>query len=209
MDGFAICQSCAGSLAAHLPVPGYARQRPAGCCVLCQSFACLRHGQRERGSQQFRCIECIPAVLLYNAVAGSGSENELAKAIIARRQNEGRAAFEIRDPNSFLEEHELVREQSRETLSAFHHRSEFDLFRAELVQPGLEKAVRDLRRMQFRLESTPQRDILKVAASYLAFMYPIECQTALPADMEVLRRSFFSSPAGTLDPVDNLPLLVI
>lgn len=203
MDSFAICQSCARSLAAHLPVPGYARQRPAGCCVLCQSFACLRHGQRERGSQQFRCIECIPAVLLYNAVACSGSENELAKAIIARRQNERRPTVEISDPNSFLEEHKLVREESGETLSEFHNGLEFDLFRAELVQPGLEKAVRDLRRIQFRLESTQQRDLLKVAASYLAFMYPIDCQNDLPADMEVLRRSCFS-PASTLDPVDSL-----
>ncbi len=70
----------------------------------------------KKDHKQFRCIECIPAVLLYNAVACSGSGSELAKAIIARRRNERQPAFEIRDPNSFLEEHELVREESGETL---------------------------------------------------------------------------------------------
>ncbi len=204
MDGFAICQSCAGFLAAHLPVARDTRRNPAGCCVRCQSFACRFHGKRESRSQQFRCVECLPAALLYSAVAYSGSENELAKAIIARQRGGGQNAFEICDPKSFLEEHELVREQTGKTLSEFYQRSEFNLYRVELDQPGWEKTVRDLRRIQFRLESTRQRDLLKLAASYIAFMYPLESQAALPQDMQVLRSSLLSNCAGALEQVDGL-----
>lgn len=204
MDGFAICQACVGSLAAHLPIAPQTPRNPAGCCVRCQSFACRLHGERESRSQQFRCVECLPAALLYNAVAFSGSESELAKAILARQRNGGQYAYEICGPGLFLEEHELVREQSGEVLSDFYKRAEFSLDRAELDQPQWEKTVRDLRRIQFRLDSTGQRDLLKLAASYIAFLYPIESHAALPQEMQVLRRSLTPSCAGALKQVDGV-----
>jgi len=203
MDGFAICQACAGLLAARLPIAQETGRGPAGCCVRCQSFACRLHGERESRSQQFRCVECLPASLLYSAVACSGSENELAKAVLARQRG-GQNAFEACDPKSFLEEHELVREQTGEVLSEFYHRSEFNLYRAELDQPGWEKTVRDLRRIQFRLESTRHCDLLKLAAAYIAFMYPLEGRIALPQEMQVLRSSLVSHCAGALEPADGL-----
>jgi hypothetical protein len=204
MDGFVMCQACMGPVAAHLLVAEGTRRNPSGCCVRCQSFACRFHGERESSSQQFRCVECLPASLLYSAVACSGSENELAKAIIARQRGSGQNAFDLSGPKSFLEEHELVREQTGELLSGFYQRSEFDLNRPELDQPGWEKMVRDLRRIQFRLESTRQRDLLKLAAAYIAFLYPPEGQAALPQEMQVLRSSLVSSGAGALEQVDGL-----
>ena len=204
MDGFAICQACAGSLAAHLPLPPETPRTPTGCCVSCQSFACLFHGERESRSQQFRCVECLPSSLLHCAVVYSGSENELAKNILARQRNGWVYALELDDPGLFLEGHELAREQTGELLSEFYRRAEFSLDRTGLNQPGWEKTVRDLRRIQFRLDCTRQRDLLKLAASYIAFMYPLESDASLPQEMQVLRRCLPPICAGTLEPMDGL-----
>lgn len=189
MTGFAICHACTGSLGAHLRRGQGRRKSPVGCCGQCQSFACGLHGERERDNQQFRCVECLPAVLLFSAVAYSGSENELAKTIIERQPacSRARDGWRIKHPESFLEHHDLIKDQTGEALSDFHLLSGLDLDRPELQRPGWEKIVRDLLRIQFRLDSTPQRDLLRLAAGYIWFMYPETAPAVLPDEMQVLR----------------------
>src|SRR6202000_1421472 len=133
---------------------------------------------------------CLPAILLFSAVAHSGSENELAKAIMERQPacSRARDGWRIRHPESFVENHDLIKDQTGEALSDFHLLSALDLDKPELQKPGWIKIVRDLQRIQFRLESTPQRDLLKIAASYIWFMYPEENSVAALSDeMQVLR----------------------
>lgn len=189
MIGFGTCQACADSQDAGLRKWRGDIRNSAGCCVQCHSFACRFHGERESKTLQFRCVECLPSFVLYSAVLHSGAETELAKEIVARQPawSIGRNAWNIARPKSFLELHDLVRNRTNETLSEFYEHGDFNLDRPELQRHGWEKAVRDLRRMQIRLDPTPQHHLLKLAASYIAFLYPDERQDSLPLDMQVLR----------------------
>jgi len=190
MTTFAICQACAGQVEVHLLRREGQTGNPAGCCVQCQSFACRSHGKREAGTQQFRCIECLPGFLLYSAVAHSGSENELAKRVAERSPAWflARHAWRIEDPEAFLQLHDLVRVPTGETLSSCYERSAFDLDQVVPQEPKWELTLRDLRRIQFRLDSTPQRDLLKLAAAYTGFLYPAEnANHDLPEELQALR----------------------
>jgi hypothetical protein len=196
MTGFGVCQACAASLDAGL-IDGHASQgSPIGCCVQCKSFACRFHGERESHTQVFRCVECLPAFVLFGAVAHSGSTNELARIINGRQPawiNPG--SWHIDSPQSFIEEHDLVRAETAETFKVFYRQCQFDLDRPELQRSGWEKIVRDLKRIQFRLDSTPQRDLLRMSSAYLAFIYSHAVEDAvLPLDMQVLRNAILPLP---------------
>ncbi|HEX7288912.1 MAG TPA: hypothetical protein VF532_22195 [Candidatus Angelobacter sp.] len=133
----------------------------------------------------------MPGFLLYSAVAHSGSENELAKRIVERQPAWflARHAWRIEDPRTFLQEHDLVRDPAEETLSSFYEQSAFDLDQqVGLRDPEWEMTLRDLRRIQFRLDSTPQHDLLKLAAATTGFIYPRENGNVdLPQELQVLR----------------------
>jgi hypothetical protein len=196
---FGICQACAASVAAGLRKRRGDIRKSAGCCVQCHSFACGFHGERELHTQQFRCVECLPSFVLYSAVLHSGAQTQVAKEILARQPawSVGRNAWRIDNPESFLELHDLVRDGTNETLSEFYDQCCFDLDQPELQHQEWATAVRDLRRMQFRLDPTPQHDLLKLAASYLAFIYSQQTQNSLPLDMQVLWSAMLRTSSKT------------
>lgn len=185
------CQACNSLVPVRLKQSNGSRGTALGCCAQCQSFTCGFHGVRDRISQQFRCVECFPSLLLINAAIQSGSENESAKVIMYRQPA---AASWLRlsriEPELFLRDHDLVSEQTRQLLSDFFHDASFDIRQTETGVPGWDKTIRDLQRIQLRLEGGSQSHMLKLAAAYTAFVYPVSRDLAcslLPREMQILR----------------------
>jgi hypothetical protein len=190
------CQACNSLVPVRLKQSSASRGTALGCCAQCQSFTCGFHGVRDRISQQFRCVECFPSLLLINAAIQSGSENESAKAIMYRQPA---AASWLRlsriEPELFLRDHDLVSEQTRQLLSDFFHDASFNICQAETGVPGWDKTIRDLQRIQLSLEGGSQSHVLKLAAAYTAFVYPVSRDLAcslLPREMQILRNAIQS-----------------
>lgn len=192
MSDSATCHACAAGIPVRLRHNHGSGAGPAGCCAQCQSFACALHGQRDSSTQQFRCIECLPAFLMHSAIRHSNSDNELAKTILDRSPGTPRA-WHIENAGAFLAQHDLICDRTATTLSEVYQCSTFDLGVPGLNRLQWEKALRDLRRIQFRLDSTPQKDLLKLAAAFLAFLYRRESgevRADLPRDMQALIGAF-------------------
>jgi hypothetical protein len=185
------CQACSLSVPVRLTRTYSSRGEAIGCCTHCQSFTCSLHGVRDQAAQQFRCVQCFPDLLLFNAVLYSGAESESAKAILERQAVAAlsRRPPRIDDSRTFLENHDLVFESRDQLLSEFLATATFDLCRPEVCSLGWDKTARDLCRIQSRLQTGSHADTLKAAAGYVAFLYPqyIYPARALPRDMQILR----------------------